>query len=117
MNFSNTMKPGSNLEKPGSVPLHNSKKINNSKLTQSLGSSTKNFDPKYPGMNFNQISNRSPFFKKSLQNVGNYGPEMTVPPTQLRTGTTLQTMPKMYNNTQIIRKNILGDTPSIIPAQ
>ena len=53
-----------NMEKPGSVPLNS--KTKSSKLTQSLGNSTKNFDPKYPGMNLNQISNRSPFFKKSL---------------------------------------------------
>lgn len=32
--------------------------------TKSL-SSSKNFDPSYPQMNLNQISNRSPFFKKN----------------------------------------------------
>ena len=59
------MKADMNFEKPSSVPMNQNK---NKKLTQSLGSSTKNFDPKYPGMNLNQISNRSPFFKKNLAN-------------------------------------------------
>jgi hypothetical protein len=42
--------------------------------TKSLTSS-KNFDPGYPSMNLNQISNRSPFFKKNGNVAGpeNYG--------------------------------------------
>ena len=39
-------------------------KLNSMSTTKSL-SSSKNFDPSYPSMNLNQISNRSPFFKKN----------------------------------------------------
>jgi hypothetical protein len=39
-------------------------KLNSMSTTKSLTSS-KNFDPGYPSMNLNQISNRSPFFKKN----------------------------------------------------
>ena len=48
-------------------------KLNSMSTTKSL-SSSKNFDPSYPSMNLNQISNRSPFFKKN-GNIGheNYG--------------------------------------------
>ena len=49
-------------------------KLNSMSTTKSL-SSSKNFDPSYPSMNLNQISNRSPFFKKNGNNMGseNYG--------------------------------------------
>lgn len=49
-------------------------KLNSISTTKSLTSS-KNFDPGYPSMNLNQISNRSPFFKKNGNVAGpeNYG--------------------------------------------